>query len=178
MSGPQNHILVDANIAKSAADPARHPTSSACLRLARHLQAKDCPTGAAMTPALMAEWRKHASRTMVAWLASMESRSRLRHFEDKVVRDLRAAVDAVADAGIRAAMLKDIHLSEAAIQNGVPVASQDDKQRKFLASLAGQYPLAAKVQWMNPVEEMEEWEAWVLAGCADRNVYRCETKTA
>src|SRR4051794_2026379 len=124
-----NHLIVDANVAKSAADPARHESSRGCLRLARLLLHKECKTGAAMTPALSDEWRRHASPYMVSWLASMESRGRIRREADQRLRDLRAAVAKVKDEGVRDALLKDIHVSEAAIWHGLPVASQDNKQR-------------------------------------------------
>lgn len=173
MTGPRSYILVDANIAKSAADPARHPTTIACLRLARALEARSCRTGAAMTPALQEEWKRHASRTMVAWLASMESRGRVRREADRRVNDLRAAVTDIKDGGVRAAIQKDIHLSEAAIYHGFPVASQDDRQRKFLAQLSTQYALAGQVQWINPVTDPDAWEDWLVEGCIERDVHCC-----
>jgi hypothetical protein len=174
VTSPSNHILVDANIAKSAKDPARHPTSSACLRLARLLESRKCATGAAFTPALRAEWRRHASPTMTSWLAGMETRGRVRREKDAPVRDLRGAVAKVDDSNVRAALEKDLHLSEAAILRGLPVASQDDQQRKFLARLAGEYGLAGQVQWLNPVTEApEEWEKWIMEGCPDRTVFTC-----
>ena len=173
MTAPTNHILVDANIARSAADPPRHPTTAACLMLARLLESTTCKTGAAMTPALQAEWKTHASRTMVAWLASMESRGRIRRESDRRVSDLRDAIKSIQDSGIRAAMEKDAHLSEAAILNGLPVASQDDRQRSFLARLAADYPLAGRVQWINPVTDGETWKWWLLGGCVERDVHQC-----
>ena len=176
MSSPVNHILVDANIARSARDPARHPTSAACWTLARLLYSKDCATGAVMTPTLRDEWRKHASPTMVGWLASMESRKRVRKEKDLPVRDLRAAVAEIEDPGVRGAVEKDLHLSEAALMHGVPVASQDDRQRSFLTSLGASYPLASSIQWFNPVTDAD-WEVWVRGGCPDRTSYRCRADT-
>jgi hypothetical protein len=173
MARPSGHVLVDANVARSARDPARHPTSTACWRLAKLMASRDCETGALMTPALRAEWREHASPTMVGWLASMESRSRIRAERDRPVRDLRNAVSAIEDDGIRAAIEKDLHLSEAAVLHGAPVASQDDKQRRFLTELASSYRLAGKVQWFNPVSDAD-WDAWIAEGCTDRSVYRCQ----
>lgn len=173
MSSPANHILVDANIARSTTDPARHPTSEACLRLVLVLASPESSTGVAMTPSLFDEWRRHASRYMTSWLASMESRRRVRHEEDRRIRDLREAVSSVSNEGIRAALEKDIHLSESAIWNGLPVASQDDKQRKFLAELASDYELAGRVQWMNPVNDGGDWVSWLHEGCVDRSAYTC-----
>jgi hypothetical protein len=171
MASPSSHVLVDANVARSARDPARHPTSSACWKLAKLMSSRDCLTGALMTPALRAEWRKHASPTMVGWLASMESRNRIRAEHDRPVRDLRRAV-AEVEEGVRAAIEKDLHLSEAAVLHGVPVASQDDQQRRFLRELSSSYSLAGKVQWFNPVSDTD-WENWILSGCSDRVSFQC-----
>lgn len=166
------HIVIDASVARSVGDPALHPTAVACLRLVRLLERKECATGALMTPALHDEWRVHASRLMTSWLASMESRGRVRREPDRPVRDLRNAVAAVGDEGIRAALEKDIHLSESAILNGLPVASRDDRQKSFLRDLAHGYPAAGRIQWLNPVsDDREDWEPWIEAGCTDRAVF-------
>lgn len=131
-----------------------------------------------MTPALQAEWHRHASKTMVAWLANMESRDRVRRLKDGPVRDLRNAIANVKDDGIRTALEKDIHLSEAAILHGLPVASQDDKQRKFLRGVAAEYALAGRVQWLNPVSSTGGWSEWIKGGCNDRALYCCAGQSA
>jgi len=173
MSGPTAHILVDASVAKSVSDPARHPTSVACLALIRQLEKKDCATGAAMTPALQAEWKRQASRLMVSWLAGMELRGRVRHERDRNVSDLRSAVAQVEDAGIRAALEKDLHLSEAAVFHGLPVASHDNKQRRFLGKLVPAYSTVGRVQWFSPVSDhVGDWQPWVQAGCGDAEAFR------
>lgn len=125
-----------------------------------------------MTPMLRAEWRDHASPTMVGWLATMESRKRVRSERDVRVNDLRQAIAEVDNAGVRDALEKDAHLSEAALMHGVPIASQDDRQRRFLNDLGDVYPLASRLQWFNPVSDTE-WEEWVAQGCVDRDVFQC-----
>lgn len=172
MSGPQNHVLIDANIARSATDPARHPVTVACLRLARLLESRDCDTGVALTSTLHDEWKLHASGMMSSWLTRMELRGRVRREKDRRVSDLRQAVDRETDPGVRAALLKDVHISEAAILHGIPVASRDDRQRGYLKLVSADYDLAGRVQWFNPISD-EEWEGWVRGGCIDRSVFQC-----
>jgi hypothetical protein len=167
------HAIVDASVARSASDPARVPVTEACLLVARLLESRECLTGAVMTPALQSEWKKHASRLMSAWLVSMEQRGRVRREKDRRVADLRAAIESVPDGGVRAALAKDLHLSEAAIMHRVPVLSLDDKQRRFLRDLGQTYAPAARLQWVNPVsDDSEAWSAWLRAGCADAEVFR------
>jgi hypothetical protein len=167
-----NHVIVDISVAKSVGDPARNPTAIACLRFVRELERKDGQTGTLMTPAVQAEWKKHASALMTSWLVSMDGRGRVRREDDRPVRDLRSAVSAVAEDGIRAALEKDIHMSEAAILHGVPVASRDNKQRRYLRELASEYPQAGRIQWVNPEEDdPDDWSTWVRSGCVERDVY-------
>ncbi|MFF2270030.1 hypothetical protein ACFVTZ_17340 [Cellulosimicrobium cellulans] len=159
-----SHVLVDANIARSCADPARHETSESCLRLIRLLEGKACGVGVALTPILEEEWRKHATRTFVSWWAAMESRKRIRRESDRRVGDYRRALEEVEDAGVADAMAKDAFLVEAAILHGFHVASQDERQRRYIAALSSEYALLSGVQWFNPVID-SEWEEWIAGGC-------------
>lgn len=167
------YMVIDANVARSCADPARHETSEACLRLTNTLQGRNCKVGVALTPALCAEWRKHASPAFAKWWANMESRRRIRMEDDRRVGDYRGHLGAIEDEGVRTAMEKDAHLVEISLVQHYPIASQDDKQRRYVAELASVYPLVGKVQWFNPVS-MNGWEEWLATGCADVHVYRCE----
>ncbi|MFC9919655.1 hypothetical protein [Agromyces binzhouensis] len=167
-----SHIIVDASVARSVSDPAGNSTAIACLTLARMLESKGCQTGALMTPMLHEEWKKHAPRIMTSWLASMESRGRVRREPDRPVRDLRDAIAIVKDGGIRTALEKDLHLSEGAIINALPVASRDDKQRRYLADLEGAYERVGRIQWLNPeTSSPQDWGPWIESGCTDSTVY-------
>lgn len=168
-----SHILVDASVARSVGEPPSDEVSAACLRLVRVLEQRDCATGIAITPALQREWHRHAPRMVAAWLARMESTHRIRRAPDKPVRDLRKALACVSDAGKRVAIEKDLHLSEAAILLNLPVASRDERQRRYLGELAPTYAAAGRVQWMNPAKNDEpEWTEWIMRGCTDQVVYR------
>jgi hypothetical protein len=158
--------LVDTNVAKSATNQAKHSVSKACLKLALTLKDKNCPTGAAMTPLLRAEWRRHASPMMTGWLASMEARGRLRSERDRRVKDLRVALAAEPDPGIRLELEKDMHLSEAALSYGFAVVSRDSKQRAFLGRIAGHYAPAGGIRWVDPVDDQSQWESWLRHGCS------------
>lgn len=110
---------------------------------------------------------------MTAWLVSMEQRGRVRREKDRRVADLRAAVEDVQDRGVRAALEKDLHLSEAAIIHRVPVVSLDDKQRRFLRHLSDSYAAAGKIQWVNPLsDDVDTWSAWLKSGCVDPELFR------
>lgn len=171
MAGVTSFILIDACVARSAAHPGRHESSILCARLALALADKQAKTGVIMTPALQSEWKKHASRYMTNWLASMEQRRRVRRVSDRPLRDLRNAVSTINDAGVRAAIDKDLHISEVALLEASPVASLDERQRRYLGELAASYELLGKLQWFNPITDTG-WENWVGEGCSDIEVYR------
>lgn len=173
MTQAQAHVLIDASIAQSANHPARHPTNVACMSLVRLLEDRASKSAPAMTPSLQEEWRQHATAFMVSWLARMESRGRLRREPDVRVNDLRSAIEGVSEEGIKTALLKDVHLSEAAIWHGFIVASRDDRQRRYLGEVvANSYELAGKIQWVNPVVD-SDWEIWVSEGCEDASAFNC-----
>lgn len=170
-----NHILVDANIARSATDPADNPTAEACREVARTLEHRECPVGIAMTPALLAEWRKHASRIMTRWLVVMESRGRISHKQDKRVGSIRRDVTRVSDVGIRVALEKDLHITEAAITNSWPVISRDARQKRYLKSLhdIGNTDVG-RIHWADPITDVT-WREWLMSGCSQVYDFRCES---
>lgn len=166
------HVIVDASVARSGADSSSSDVAIRSMALARAIAHRDCATGALMTPALQDEWRVHASRAMSAWLARMESLGRVRRERDRNVRDLRGAVEQVVDAGVRSALVKDLHLSEAAILHRVPVASLDERQRRYLSTLASDYPGVRRIQWFNPAtDDVTTWVAWLSNGCTDAECF-------
>lgn len=173
----ERYLIIDANVARSCTEPARHETSQACLQLTQVLQRKECKVGIVITPALHDEWRKHASRVFLSWWANMESRRRVRQEDDKRLNDYREYLSSIQDHGIREAMEKDAHLVELALLKGYPVASQDDKQRRYIADISANYQLARTVQWFNPVSS-QGWDTWLLENCQDLHIFRCVSANA
>lgn len=166
----RQYVIIDTNIAKSHNEPARNDTSLDCLLLLNALQDGSCKVGVVTSPELEAEWTKHASRAFNRWWASMESRRRIRHIEDRRVADYRNAIKKLDDAGIKAAMEKDAFLVELAILHWFAVASRDDRQRKYVVKLGADYEVLQKVQWFNP---SEQWVDWLRGGCTDSTLFQC-----
>jgi hypothetical protein len=126
-----------------------------------------------MTPELQAEWQRHATRFMTRWLAMMEQRCRVRRERDRRISDLRDAVSKfVQEAEKRRVILKDIHITEAAILLGFAVFSFDDKQRRVLLELSSNYQLVGSVQWFNPESDAGESMNWLEGGGVNRAVCR------
>ncbi|MEU6646939.1 hypothetical protein ABZ863_30990 [Saccharomonospora sp. NPDC046836] len=115
-----------------------------------------------MTPNLQDEWKRHATRFMTRWLVMMEQRCRVRRERDRRISDLRSAVATnVTQEEKRNVILKDIHITEAAIFLKIAVFSFDEKQRRVLSELQQDYSLLGDVQWFNPESDIETLKYWI-----------------
>ncbi|WP_410638072.1 hypothetical protein [Amycolatopsis sp. lyj-346] len=127
-------------------------------------------TGVCMTPELQMEWERHATRFMTRWLANMEQRCRVRRERDRRLADLRESIMAfVKQQEKRDVILKDVHITEAAIFFQVAVFSFDDTQRRVLSELRVHYELLGGVQWFNPESDGQHSLEWLQGGGHDAN---------
>lgn len=163
-------ILIDANVARSCTDPARHPTSEGCLLLTQMLARRQCNLDVALTPSLEDEWDRHGTRTFKSWWAAMESRRKIHREGDARVADYRDVIASLPDEGVRNLLLKDAHLVEIALLRRYPVASQDDNQARHLVAISALYALIGSVEWFNPVSS-EGWIEWLQSDCADARAF-------
>ncbi len=62
------------------------------------------------------------------------------------------------------AMLKDLHLIEAALASDGLVASRDEQVRHLFAAATITVPQLREVVWVNPDKDEEEALAWLLGG--------------
>lgn len=162
-------LVIDANVARSCNDPTDNEDAATCYLFLQQLARRDRETGVIVNDDLEREWHAHASGAFVRWLARMEYRKRVVRVGVRKVADYRKAIDTVDEAGIRAALEKDVHLVELALLESSPIVSRDDRQRKYIQLLIEHYPLLRTVQWINPVTD-EGWAAWFDRGC-DRGTY-------
>jgi len=96
----------------------------------------------------------------------MESRNRILAQKDTLVKDYRKAISQVEDSGIKVALDKDVHIVELALLKHYPIASQDERQRRYVYGLAENYELLKKIRWFNPTIE-KGWDAWIRSGMID-----------
>jgi hypothetical protein len=153
---------IDASIARAAGET-EHPVSSACRSFLQEVL--NICHRVVMTPEISAQWKKHRSRFAYGWLASMTARK-------KVVRP-----DPVEDAGlrqtihsleltdnVREAILKDIHLVEAAFATDHAVASLDDTARWNLRQITEHVKSLRSLVWVNPIKDDEHTSDWLRQG--------------
>ncbi|AIG78934.1 Hypothetical protein AJAP_30560 [Amycolatopsis japonica] len=69
-------------------------------------------------------------------------------------------------------ILKDVHITEAAIYLDVAVFSFDDTQRRVLAELYPHYSRLGAIQWFNPERDAESSTSWLQSEGHDMNTGR------
>src|SRR4051812_6003503 len=120
---------------------------------------------AVFSPECLVEWRRHRSRYARAWLVQMFSRRKVilaEVFEDEGFR-VRLLMAAPSEPA-RAAMEKDAHLIEAAIQHDRIVLSRDEAMRHILRGVAEEIREIAQILLANPAIEEDGVLVWLEGG--------------
>lgn len=177
MSGKMSRaIVIDACIAKSAGKT-DHPISKSCrdflentLRICHRV---------VTTPASIKEWKKHQSRFSLTWLASMTSKGKVIRLSTTDMPSLEKEIEDLpfTDKSLRA-ILKDLHLVEAALATDNVVASMDDIARNLFHQAAKPVKELRKVTWVNPTKETEQGINWLKSGARPEKKRRLGVTTA
>jgi hypothetical protein len=114
-----------------------------------------------MTAALAGEWDKHQSRFALRWRADMRSQAKIVDIVDVENADVRSQVT------VSPAVIKDLHLVEAALATDKVVVSLDDRARAELNVEA-----TRDVVWVNAVAEGGHALYWLRAGAKPVNEWK------
>jgi hypothetical protein len=118
-----------------------------------------------MTPEVYAEWKEHQSRLAFIWQRTMVAKKRIVFLNISPHVELRNQVaNTPADSKNREAMIKDIHLIEAALATDRTVISLDDTARKLFSTASVVVRELRRVVWVNPAKTSEEAVSWVKNG--------------
>src|SRR5437667_7245754 len=143
-------LVVDASVAR-AAGKTEHPVFRACRGFLQEVL-KICHK-IVMTKEIRQEWNKHKSRFASLWLSSMTARKKVVRVDYEENPELRQAICSLQLRDKeRDAILKDIHLVEAALARGQTIVSLDDALWGLLRQIAASVPSLKPVVWVNPVE--------------------------
>lgn len=161
-------LVIDASVGRSSGGPkSSHPTAKATRDFLSAMLRETCHK-VVMTPAIREEWNKHQSRFAKIWRSSMVARKRLRALDQNEREDLRLKIQA-NNASIKeiAAMLKDVHLIEAALTTDSRIISSDTTARNFFAKASSSIPELRPILWVNPVFDSSGAIMWLKKGAGD-----------
>ena len=157
-------LVIDASVARSAGpETATFPRSKRCRDLLKTTLAV-CHR-VVITPAIRDEWNRHQSRFAKEWRTAMVARKKLLFINVPEDLDLRGRIEAVAGKDRdQEAMLKDVHLVEAAHATDRTVISLDDTVRDLFAEVSRKIRDLRTIVWVNPDEYEDGAASWLEGG--------------
>lgn len=157
-------LVIDASVAHaSGGEEAIFPTSKNCRDFLKAVQT--ICHHVVMTTAVIEEWNNHQSHFARRWRRSMEARKKVVRVGAPADDDLRNKIKRVASSDkAREAMLKDIHLIEAAKATDQTVIALDETVRNLFTA-AGQHAGEMRnIVWINPDKVEEQPIPWLEKG--------------
>lgn len=110
-------LVIDADIARAAGGGKAKDERSKYCRDFMDAVLETTHHKVVLTKTIQAEWNKHQSTSTLTWRSTMIAQKKVCFIENPVDDALRRKVEQCADSkNKRKAMLKDIHLIEAALQ--------------------------------------------------------------
>lgn len=157
-------LVIDASVARSSGgEDATFPTSKRCRDFLKAVL--DICHRIVLTPEIQAEWHKHQSNFARRWLVSMFARKKVEQVASVTDQNLRDKINAVAEnEKACAAMLKDVHLLEAALATDETVVTLDEIVRELFAKASRSVGEIKYVVWVNPDKDDEESLRWLENG--------------
>lgn len=162
-SRTSRRLVIDADIARAAGGvDAVYPTSKNCrdfleaVRVICHRLV--------MSSAISAEWRRHESRFTSTWLNKMYGMRKVVFYDsakstsEGLVQQLEKTAHSERASE---AMLKDLHLLEAALAYDQIVASMDETARDLFSRASKNIGEIRPVVWVNPDREEEKIAEWL-----------------
>ena len=163
-SKKSRRLVIDASVARSSGgENATYPASKRCRDF---LQATlEAGHQAVMTADIRDEWDRHQSGFARRWRVSMKARKRLCRADVTPNDKLRKKVERTATKeSHRKAMLKDMHLIEAAKATDHVIVSLDEIVRTLFINAARSVTELRIVIWANPDKTEEGCIAWLHTG--------------
>ncbi|MEW6130773.1 MAG: hypothetical protein AB1757_27335 [Acidobacteriota bacterium] len=157
-------LVIDASVARAAGgEETQNPTSKNCRGILIAVL-KICHQ-IVMTLEVYEEWRKHQSNFANEWRASMVARKKLHIVRNTENTDLRYRIEETAKkARDRKAMLKDIHMIEAALASDRIVISLDEIVRTLFSEASQTVKELKTVAWSNPDKIDDHCLNWLEEG--------------
>lgn len=157
-------LVIDPSVARAAGGTeATFPTSMHCRDFLETVEVTSHHV--VMTPDIFAEWKAHQTGPAFIWQRTMVAKKRIVFLKITPNARLRRKIEnASASERDREAMLKDIHLVEAALETDRTVISLDETARKLFASTSMGVHELRTVVWVNPDKTEECAVLWLENG--------------
>ncbi|WP_437724230.1 hypothetical protein [Sorangium sp. So ce861] len=165
-------LVIDASVARAAGgEGATYPLSKHCRDALRTVL--DVCHRAVMPPAIREEWNKHQSVFASQWRVAMVARKKLILEDTRPDPMLRGEIEAASSSEPgREAMLKDVHLVEAAQASDRTILSLDDAARDLFAGASRRVRALRTIVWVNPGSEADRARDWLDGGAPPEAAYR------
>lgn len=159
-------IVVDCSIAQAAGSvESEHPRGIRCRDFLMSLRGRNHRI--AWSSQIAEEWSEHRSRFAMDWLLAMQRLGNVRRVQSQL--QLAESIEETElDQGVKAALIKDSHLVEAALETDKRIASLDDRARNHFSNLCQTIQTIGDILWANPVNEDEEATKWLDDGAPDQ----------
>ncbi len=156
-SKDMKQIVVNASVAKAAGG--KDATASVSINCTEFLETfrDNTPNHLVMTLELSEEWDEHQSNFAAAWLANMIATRRFHYIVSLQNGTLYDEIIIIANQEKDVtAMLKDLHLLQAALETDKTVISLDETVRTLFAQASEKVGEIRKIIWVNPEKTEEE----------------------
>jgi hypothetical protein len=157
-------LVIDTDIASSAGgENAQAQRSKQCRDVL--MAVRDASHKVVVTEMISEEWRKHQSNFTRTWLRSMYAKRKVCQVDVLVNDELRHKVEqSVVEDKKREAMLKDIHLIEAALATDKTIISMDETVRLYFCEMLRKIAVLKHIVWVNPSKDDELCIEWLHDG--------------
>ena len=118
-----------------------------------------------ITKDILEEWQRHQSLFAKTWLRTMFARRLVTKLRISVNEELRLKIENIAaNDKKRVAMLKDIHLIEAALLSDKVIISIDGTAKGYFQEVMHEIVVLRQIAWANPCIEAEAIIDWLING--------------
>jgi len=157
-------LVIDTDIASSAGgEHAQAIRSKQCRDVL--MTVREASHKVVITEKISEEWRRHQSNFTRTWLRSMYAKRKVCQLDVPIDNELRRKVEqGVIEEKKRDAMLKDVHLIEAALETDKTVLSMDETVRLYFYEMIQKIASLKHIVWVNPSKDDELCIEWLPAG--------------
>ncbi len=158
-------LVIDADIARAAGGDKTKDDRAKNCRDFMNAVLETTHHKVVLTETIRAEWNKHQSTSTLTWRRTMIAQKRVCFIKNPVDDGLRLKVEQCsATENKRKAMLKDIHLIEAAFQADRIVLSMDEIVRLCFHEITSNIRRLRFITWVNPSKSEETPIHWLQNG--------------